>query len=1053
MRGDSALRTILLALVAVSSVCAYQRKVTLDHTKVAVGITGYQCLVSVSDSSLKTVANGGHVNNSPGDGSDIFFAADPFAYTRYRKPKIISYDPVNGVYNAWVYLPSISTTSDLVFYMFYGLSSTPSLDTTAVWSNYSASWDLGDGTTLSAADSSGNGNNGTLNGPPTATTGQYDGAANFTGGSQTITVPHSASLDSWGSLTISFWANYSSSSGQFARLIEKGTNNEMAVFVNATAGSGKISFQSSNGTNFLTTASSYAGAWHKFDVVWTSTTAVNLYVDGVNVTSGTAAVSASGTHDLAIAGQGTGAGLTGSMEGVRWIKTNLSTNEIVTRYHNESAPGNIGSANFLAYGPETGNTTPPSITLPAGYSLQWSGPWDYVTANGGTADGDTWSMMPTVNGIRVTCNDCTGINSSNNSNAAFFTESNDLGTITLKNGLTGYGTKGDVSIGACDSGETVKTYPPRSYNGLYVLPIFCQGGSNPFAANSGTYAFSTSSDDGAHWFRAEDAVSVTAGSCTTGTVTLTTSGAPPSTGVGILVLAHNIGVAADGVYTTIAGTSGTTVKFSATCTGAFTAGSLFSGGTGTTANAIPWSTVMWAGGSNTMQRRAIAQICADNVGCSATPNSTDTYLVGVSSDGTGNNPIAFRVLKSDMDTAPGDATKYTFWTDGSNFSGTQANATSLVCNANGVLKTCPMFRSLVWMTDSSWTNGGFWLATSDTTPTGQVGIYISPDNFWGPYTVAVPLIPTFSPALQYNYANTLPQLYTPAASGHGAFFRLQNGGNFGTSQYWVSHFDVGIAQMSAAPSITSPYPGVAGPGGPFGHIGSGLVAYWPFVAYGDQSVSPDYSPSALNLAGTSFTAFQTGFVTSPYGLTNFDPTSLGFTANSISTGFGSNLADFTVEVIAKSTGATLPQTLLCAQPGGGNNGFCLQYVTGPHFQVGIRNGATMSALNCPDPAANTTFAYIIERKGGTVYCFSSTAIGSPTSGGTDSTALGTYTLQLGSDTTPNNYWRGDVGSVLIWNRALCSTQISGSCSAGQVDEVVREFATIHRESVSRGWGL
>ena len=82
---------------------------------------------------------------------------------------------------AWVKIPSVSSTTDTSFYLFYGDPSitTNQSDPVNTWdANFKAVYHLGNGTTLTATDSTG-GNNGTLVNGPTATAGKIYGAAHF----------------------------------------------------------------------------------------------------------------------------------------------------------------------------------------------------------------------------------------------------------------------------------------------------------------------------------------------------------------------------------------------------------------------------------------------------------------------------------------------------------------------------------------------------------------------------------------------------------------------------------------------------------------------------------------------------------------------------------------------------------------------------------------------------------------------------------------------------------------------------------------------------------
>ena len=90
---------------------------TIDHTKVPSTQSNFTVLVSLTDPALKTIANGGHVANA--NGFDIGFYADSGGTTKL-KWEVEKYDGTTGNLIAWVKIPSVSSTTDTVFYLFYG---------------------------------------------------------------------------------------------------------------------------------------------------------------------------------------------------------------------------------------------------------------------------------------------------------------------------------------------------------------------------------------------------------------------------------------------------------------------------------------------------------------------------------------------------------------------------------------------------------------------------------------------------------------------------------------------------------------------------------------------------------------------------------------------------------------------------------------------------------------------------------------------------------------------------------------------------------------------
>ena len=170
--GSLRFAAVLAALAACSGIVHaqsgynYTRAVTISHTKVPnTDQVSFPVLFNSTDPLLETTSNGGHVTNA--NGYDIIFTSDA-AGTEKLNHEIESYNGSTGQFIAWVQVPTVSHTSDTVIYLFYGNSAVTisQENKTGVWdSNFHGVWHLPNGTTLSANDSTSNGNNGTINGP------------------------------------------------------------------------------------------------------------------------------------------------------------------------------------------------------------------------------------------------------------------------------------------------------------------------------------------------------------------------------------------------------------------------------------------------------------------------------------------------------------------------------------------------------------------------------------------------------------------------------------------------------------------------------------------------------------------------------------------------------------------------------------------------------------------------------------------------------------------------------------------------------------------------
>ncbi len=152
------------------------------------------------------VANGGHVANA--NGYDIGFYADSGGTTKL-KWEVERYDGTTGRLIAWVKIPSVSSSTDTVFYLMYGDSSitTDQSDPLNTWeSNFKGVYHLGDGSTVVGTDSTGQAA-GTKNGTLTAGAGKINGDITGMSGNSSnyISLANPSSFPITTSWTVSAW--------------------------------------------------------------------------------------------------------------------------------------------------------------------------------------------------------------------------------------------------------------------------------------------------------------------------------------------------------------------------------------------------------------------------------------------------------------------------------------------------------------------------------------------------------------------------------------------------------------------------------------------------------------------------------------------------------------------------------------------------------------------------------------------------------------------------------------------------------------------------------
>src|SRR3990167_1441524 len=138
----------------------FRKAITIDATKVSSGPhTDFPVLVNLtSDSSLAA--------NAQADGDDILFTSSGGA--TQLKHEIEKYGSSTGALVAWVKVPSLPSSTDTVFFMYYGNgSATSQQDATNVWANgYEAVYHLNGDSFL---DSTSNARNATNSGTVDAT--------------------------------------------------------------------------------------------------------------------------------------------------------------------------------------------------------------------------------------------------------------------------------------------------------------------------------------------------------------------------------------------------------------------------------------------------------------------------------------------------------------------------------------------------------------------------------------------------------------------------------------------------------------------------------------------------------------------------------------------------------------------------------------------------------------------------------------------------------------------------------------------------------------------
>ncbi|RLB84907.1 MAG: hypothetical protein DRH15_04180, partial [Deltaproteobacteria bacterium] len=155
---------------------SFRKKITIDHTKVGSDLTDFPVLVKLDSTNFD-------FSKANSDGFDIRFTlSDGTTLLKYERER---HDSVNQKAEYWVKIPSVSSTVDTEFYIYYRTADTEDgADPTNVWdSNYKARYDMKDLTASSIEDSTANNNDGTKKGAnePNQVDGKIGKAQDFDG--------------------------------------------------------------------------------------------------------------------------------------------------------------------------------------------------------------------------------------------------------------------------------------------------------------------------------------------------------------------------------------------------------------------------------------------------------------------------------------------------------------------------------------------------------------------------------------------------------------------------------------------------------------------------------------------------------------------------------------------------------------------------------------------------------------------------------------------------------------------------------------------------------
>jgi len=322
-------------------------------------LVGYNATTAGETNLPDEMMRTGDANAAQADGGDIRFTLDA-AGTLPLHYEIVAFTQNAALASAkaeiWVKLPELLTAQDTTFYVWYKASSaqtTPAVDdlhwgSRGVWSNnYTAVWHLGDGTTVSGIDSTGNGRTGTIY-SVTGAAGKIYGAANFNGqGSGTyIGLGNSPALNPV-IFTISAWVSPHDLTTSTYGYIYSNSRDCCGIYNGIELRIASHKFRGliwNNGSSSITQNGTVAdnSGWQY--VAFTYNGALkSIYANGALDGSGasTLGVGAPASYNAVIGAMGAGPGtyiLDGQLDEVRLSYAARSAEWIAAEYSNQNAP-------------------------------------------------------------------------------------------------------------------------------------------------------------------------------------------------------------------------------------------------------------------------------------------------------------------------------------------------------------------------------------------------------------------------------------------------------------------------------------------------------------------------------------------------------------------------------------------------------------------------------------------------------------------------------------------------------------------------------------------
>jgi hypothetical protein len=255
-----------------------RRKITFDNSSSSENLVNFPILVSLNATNSSNI----DYSKTQDNGEDIRFVdADGTTSLQYE---IEDWDE-SATSTIWVKVPQIDASSqaDYVWMYYNNIGASDTSTTTGVWdSNYVGVWHLDNLSSASASDSTVNGHNGSMIGPPTATSsGQANGALDFDGDSTYISIASSSDFDKASSspFTMSAWYRRTGGAGHDMLLsISYGVSS--ATYALEVRSDTSINYWDGTSHELISTVTMNLGEWNYIATTVENGTSGTMYFNG-----------------------------------------------------------------------------------------------------------------------------------------------------------------------------------------------------------------------------------------------------------------------------------------------------------------------------------------------------------------------------------------------------------------------------------------------------------------------------------------------------------------------------------------------------------------------------------------------------------------------------------------------------------------------------------------------------------------------------------------------------------------------------------------------------